>query len=119
MPNGNERPIEDVLKDFYIYKLELEQVDEDKARKDLVLEEIIENLQNGTDYIEAGEYDTSEGENLWDDSDDGEGFAMSGGNHKALLALQEARLLEEQNIQIDWDQLRNELGSCPQIPQAP
>ena len=95
MPNGNERPIEEVLKEFYIRKLEFEQVDEDNARKDLVLEEIIEHLQQGTDYIEAGEYDTDEGENLWDDSDEDEGLVMAGGNHKALLALQEARLLEE------------------------
>ena len=61
----------------------------------MVLEEIIEHLQQGTDYIEAGEYDTDEGENLWDDSDEDEGLVMAGGNHKALLALQEARLLEE------------------------
>jgi hypothetical protein len=27
--------------------------------------------------------------------------------------------MEEQNVQIDWDQLRSELVSCPDIPQPP
>lgn len=85
MPNGNEKPIGDVLKEFYVRKLEFTPVDEDNSRKDLVLEEIIENLQNGTDYIDAREYDSSEVEDFWASSDEEEGLFMGGGNHKALL----------------------------------
>lgn len=104
------------LQELYVRKLEFNRINVDD-HVELTYEDVLDKAIDGRDRL--GDDSGSDKDGEWEESEEEEDAFLSDANQKALMAMQERKLAEEQEIAIDWAQLTAEIEACPKIPQPP
>lgn len=101
------------MQEFYVENLEFNRVDVE-AHVELNYEDYLDKA------LDVNADESGDEEEEWEDSEEEEDAFLSDPRQKAMLAMQERKMMEEISIEIDWNGLWEDIiKQCPKIPQPP